>query len=180
MVTTMPDPSTRCASSWMAPPPRRCQRASGWNRSTAKSTASSCTRSMRRRSPTTGVTNSPPWDEWVHYVYDRPGEDYALWILAFDDQGLAGYSINRQLRPDDPTFAWIGTLGVLARARRRGLGDALLRTSFARFHERGYTRAGLGVDAENTTNALALYERAGMYAHRTTLSYLKELRPAEG
>ncbi|MCK6576820.1 MAG: GNAT family N-acetyltransferase [Anaerolineae bacterium] len=120
-----------------------------------------------------------PWEEWEHYVYERPNTDPTLWLIAFDDQGIAGYSINRQMRDDDPTFAWIAALGVLPRARRRGLGEALLRGSFALFQERGCTRAGLAVDAENTTNALALYERVGMHVHRTTHSYQKMLRAAE-
>ena len=50
--------------------------------------------------------------------------------------------------------------------RRRGLGEALLRESFLRFAERGKRAAGLGVDAENTTGAVALYERVGMHVVR--------------
>ena len=47
--------------------------------------------------------------------------------------------------------------------RRRGLGLALLLHSFRDFAARGATRVGLGVDAENTTGAVGLYERAGMH-----------------
>ena len=47
-----------------------------------------------------------------------------------------------------------------------GLGEALLRESFALFAERGKRAAGLGVDAENTTGAVALYERVGMHVVR--------------
>jgi hypothetical protein len=47
-----------------------------------------------------------------------------------------------------------------------GYGDldetVLLTHAFAVFQERGLPRAGLGVDAENTTGAVALYGRAGM------------------
>ena len=46
--------------------------------------------------------------------------------------------------------------------RSRGLGLALLRQSFADFAARGANRVGLVVDAENTTGAVRLYERAGM------------------
>ncbi|HET9939129.1 MAG TPA: GNAT family N-acetyltransferase, partial [Gaiella sp.] len=53
-------------------------------------------------------------------------------------------------------------LGVLAEHRGNGLGTALLVTAFAAFRGRGLSRAGLGVDAENTTGAVRLYERAGM------------------
>ena len=46
--------------------------------------------------------------------------------------------------------------------RRRGLATALLMHAFAAFQARGLTRARLGVDAESTTGAVRLYERAGM------------------
>ena len=53
-------------------------------------------------------------------------------------------------------------LGVLAPCRGRGVGAALLRRSFATFTGRGARHVILNVDAENTTGATALYERAGM------------------
>jgi mycothiol synthase len=66
----------------------------------------------------------------------------------------------------DPTYGWVGILGVRPPWRRRGIALALLLHSFAVFRERGCTRVGLGVDAESTTGALELYERAGMHVHR--------------
>jgi ribosomal protein S18 acetylase RimI-like enzyme len=38
-----------------------------------------------------------------------------------------------------------------------------LRESFALFAERGKQAVALGVDAENATGAVALYERVGMH-----------------
>jgi mycothiol synthase len=40
----------------------------------------------------------------------------------------------------------------------------------------GFTRAALGVDQENPSNATALYERLGFVAIRRTLAYVKDLR----
>jgi ribosomal protein S18 acetylase RimI-like enzyme len=59
--------------------------------------------------------------------------------------------------------------------RRRGLGLALLRHSFVEMERRGMTRASLGVDAENLTGAVALYERAGMRVARRNDCWQKEL-----
>ena len=64
----------------------------------------------------------------------------------------------------------MGWVGVLARAAavappraRRGAAPRVVSALFA---ERGKRSAGLGVDAENTTGAVALYERVGMHVVR--------------
>jgi ribosomal protein S18 acetylase RimI-like enzyme len=59
--------------------------------------------------------------------------------------------------------------------RRRGLGEALLRSAFDALHARGFRRAGLGVDAENATGAVALYERAGMHVVRRADNWVLDL-----
>lgn len=89
-------------------------------------------------------------------------EDFSLWRVAWDGDEVAGACINRPRRGDDETIGWVGVLAVRRPWRRRGLGEALLRESFALFADRGKHSAGLGVDAENTTGAVALYERVGM------------------
>jgi ribosomal protein S18 acetylase RimI-like enzyme len=90
------------------------------------------------------------------------GFDPALWMLAWDGDELAGFSLAYPLRGSDAGLGWVGTLGVRAPWRRHGLGEALLRTSFADLWDRGLRRVGLGVDAQNVTGALRLYERVGM------------------
>jgi ribosomal protein S18 acetylase RimI-like enzyme len=42
----------------------------------------------------------------------------------------------------------------------------LLRSSFNALYDRGLRRVGLGVDAQNVTGALGVYERAGMHRVR--------------
>jgi len=93
-------------------------------------------------------------------------EDPSLWRIAWDGDEVAGASINRPRRGEDEAFGWVGVLAVRRPWRRRGLGEALLRESFRVFAERGKRAAGLGVDAENTTGAVALYERVGMHVVR--------------
>ncbi|KAA0260059.1 MAG: hypothetical protein EDM79_18925, partial [Chloroflexi bacterium] len=60
--------------------------------------------------------------------------------------------------------------------RKHGLGLALLQHSFAEFYKRGKRKAGLGVDAENLTGALRLYEKAGMHVHLAFDTYEKTIR----
>ena len=59
--------------------------------------------------------------------------------------------------------------------RKRGIGLAL-QHSFNEFYRRGKRKVGLGVDAQNLTGALRLYENAGMHVHIASDLYEKELR----
>jgi mycothiol synthase len=116
-----------------------------------------------------------PIELWRTYQIERPRFDPSLWWLAEEDGELAGVCLNAWHFSGDPGFGWIGDLAVRRRWRRRGLGLALLRHSFADFERRGATRVGLGVDAENPTGALRLYERAGMRPVRRTDTYERTL-----
>jgi ribosomal protein S18 acetylase RimI-like enzyme len=64
---------------------------------------------------------------------------------------------NLGLRGED---AWIGGVGVVASARRSGVGEALMRALHEQARERGVRRVWLEVIVENT-GALALYEKLG-------------------
>jgi ribosomal protein S18 acetylase RimI-like enzyme len=109
-----------------------------------------------------------PFDVWSHWFLKDPAFDPSLWFLAEADGELAGISITRQSE-NEPGLAWVRILGVLPEFRQRGLGQALLRQTFAECASRGLQRVGLGVDAENPTGAVRVYERAGMHAARTNL-----------
>jgi hypothetical protein len=63
--------------------------------------------------------------------------------------------------------------------RKKGLGLALLQTSFTVFQQHGKLRAGLGVDTESLIGALSLYEKAGMRVWRRNCTYEYELRAGE-
>ena len=78
---------------------------------------------------------------------------------------------------EDAEMGWVGTLGVRRPWRKRGLGLALLRHSFNEFYRRDKRKVGLGVDAQNLTGALRLYESAGMHIDLAHDFYEKELRP---
>ena len=116
-------------------------------------------------------------DEWRRFHLENPRFEPQLWWLAWDGDELAGVSLNGWHFSGDPTYGHVGMLGVRRPWRRRGLGLALLRHSFVDFASRGATRVGLGVDAENLTGAVRLYERAGMHVVRRTDTYEKELTP---
>jgi mycothiol synthase len=113
------------------------------------------------------------FEEWESDVVRASSFDPALWFIAEDGGEIAGFSLCRWERR--PGVGHVGVLGVRPRWRQRGLGLALLLHSFHELRQRGRDRVDLGVDAESTTGAVRLYERAGMRVTRQTDSYEKEL-----
>jgi mycothiol synthase len=103
------------------------------------------------------------------------GFDPALWPLAWDRRELAGFVLGLSERAGQTDLGWIESLGVRPSWRRQGLGEALLRTAIARLHDRGLRKVGLGVDAENVTGALRLYERVGMRVIRRGDNWVLDL-----
>jgi mycothiol synthase len=116
-----------------------------------------------------------PFEEWSSDAFGRENFDPMLIWLAEEGGEIAGFSANNWHFSGDPQFGWIGTLGVRPQWRRRGLATALLNHSFRDFRSRGGTRVGLGVDAQNETGAVRLYERAGMRVARRNTTYEKQL-----
>jgi mycothiol synthase len=115
------------------------------------------------------------FEQWRVYTIDRHDFDPALWWLVEDGDELVAMALNLWHASGDPEFGWVQILGVRPPWRRRGIGTALLLLSFRTFRERGATRVGLGVDADNTTGAVRIYERAGMRPVRRTDIYEKAL-----
>jgi ribosomal protein S18 acetylase RimI-like enzyme len=101
------------------------------------------------------------FEDWAHYNLEPSRFVRALWFLACDGPEVCGVAI---CHPHEtiPELGWVGVLGVRRKWRRRGIGHALLLHAFGAFREQGLARAGLGVDAESPTGALALYEDVGM------------------
>jgi mycothiol synthase len=118
----------------------------------------------------TWMFHPEPFESWRHWFVEDPSFDPSLWFVAESGSDVAGILIARE-PGHEPDVGWIRILGVLPEYRRRGLGQALLRHAFAEFARKGRLSAGLGVDAENPTGAVAVYERAGMHVERTSLLF---------
>ncbi len=116
-----------------------------------------------------------PYETWEK-IFGREQFDPSFFVIAWDGDSIAGFSLNYPKRMGD--WGWVAALGVAPSWRRRGLGLALLRESFRRFRETGETVAALGVDAANPTGATRLYERAGMRVLWRADVWEKELRSA--
>jgi mycothiol synthase len=112
------------------------------------------------------------FEEFSYYTFDEAEYDPALWVVIWDGNEVAGFSIN-QYRMD---LGWIHILGVRPAWRSKGLGLALLYHSFGEFYKRGTKSIGLGVDASNVTGATRLYQKVGMTTVSEFVTYEKELR----
>jgi mycothiol synthase len=102
------------------------------------------------------------FEAWLRRHVEAPLADPALWRLAWEGAELAGYVIPFEMGDE----AVIGDLAVRQPWRGRGIGRALLLAALALLRERGRTAARLYVDAANVTNALRVYEAAGMHVAR--------------
>ncbi|MBN1565441.1 MAG: GNAT family N-acetyltransferase [Anaerolineae bacterium] len=116
----------------------------------------------------------PPFEVWETFMFP-PGHDDRLWLIAMNGDEPAGLCLCHP-KHDKPATGWVALFGVRTPYRGRGLGLALLRRGFAVMQAHGFTAAELDVDSENKTNAVALYERAGMQVDRKYLIYRNVLR----
>jgi len=94
--------------------------------------------------------------EWMQEKFDF---DLDASRIAYRDGEPVGLA-NLAVRERD---AWIGGVGVVASARRGGVGEALMGAVHEEARARGVERVWLEVIVENT-GALALYEKLG-YEH---------------
>jgi ribosomal protein S18 acetylase RimI-like enzyme len=119
------------------------------------------------------------FDDWKQFAIDSGGFRPDLTLLVWADGELAAYSVNRVFAEDNARNgtheAWIGQLGTRRAWRKRGLASALLCESMRRFKEAGFTAAMLGVDAENPTGALGLYEGLGFVVQKRIIVFSKRV-----
>ena len=111
--------------------------------------------------------------------YRHPEVDTSLWQVAWDGNEVAGSVMNgiyvdenRELGVD---LGWLDHVSVRRPWRGRGLAGALIARSLVILKERGMAEAALGVDAENPTGALGLYERYGFRVRETWVKLRKPL-----
>jgi ribosomal protein S18 acetylase RimI-like enzyme len=92
----------------------------------------------------------------LEFMDDAFDLDLGASRIAFRDGEPVGLG-NLGVRGED---AWIGGVGVVAAARRSGIGEALMGALHEQGRERGVRRVWLEVILENT-GAFALYEKLG-------------------
>jgi mycothiol synthase len=81
-----------------------------------------------------------------------------IWLDDIDAAESRGFVVN---------------LGVVKDYRANGFGRLLLENALAQFSRRGYSHAALGVDTENSSGALGLYEKMGFKVMSTYIELSK-------
>jgi GNAT superfamily N-acetyltransferase len=107
--------------------------------------------------------------EQLRRILDDPDTDPSLWLIAWDGDEVAGGVWNAIYPAANEMHGvqrgWLDSVFTRRAWRKRGLASALIGRSLRLLRERGMTSAMLGVDADNPTGALGLYESAGFVVH---------------
>ena len=103
-----------------------------------------------------------PYEEWIQRYESMSTFDWPqMWVADLDGRPVA-YSDCTDQFLEQEDCGYVGSLGVVAAARGRGIASYLLRRIFAVDAAAGRAGTLLHVDANNTTPALGLYESVGM------------------
>ncbi len=114
-------------------------------------------------------------DDEFRTTFARSELDTGLWVVAWDGDEVAGV-VQTWIWPEENERlgvkrGWLEHISVRRPWRRRGLGRAITAAALARLHDAGMADAMLGVDSENPTGALGLYEGLGFEVDSRSAAY---------
>jgi len=111
--------------------------------------------------------------------FASPELDTNLWRVAWDGDEVAGSVMSFIYPAENEALGvrrgWLDHVSVRRPWRRRGLASALIAESMRALRAASMTEAALGVDAENPTGALSVYENLGFRRSRTGVQYRKPI-----
>jgi mycothiol synthase len=117
--------------------------------------------------------------DYQQFLADPVQGDYSLWRVAWDGHQVAGMIRNYINEEENERYrrkrGWVENISVRRPWRRRGLARALIGASIQRLRERGMAEGALGVDTENPSGALTLYESCGFSTVQREATYRKPL-----
>jgi mycothiol synthase len=122
-----------------------------------------------------GERTDADFERW----FASPEIDTGLWRVAWDGDEVAGSVMNCIYPAENEALGkrrgWLDSVSVRRPWRKRGLASALIADSMLALRDAGMTEAALGVDAENPTGALRVYENQGFRPIRRSVSYRKAM-----
>ncbi len=118
-------------------------------------------------------------DDWRRTVSGSPAFRAPMSVLALDGNEVAAYVMAYEHAAATSATGvrdlYIRRVGTRRPYRGRGVARTLLAHVLAAAAGAGYDRASLGVDAENPTGALGLYERIGFVTRRKRAAYSRPM-----
>lgn len=116
------------------------------------------------------------WQRWFTGTPDFRGD---LSYLVLDGERVAGFTIcshNQQWNEQaGKNEGWLNDIGVIRDWRKRGVASAVIVASLRAFRAAGLAVAALGVDTQNPSGALRLYEGLGFTAVRRNITFSKTI-----
>ncbi len=117
----------------------------------------------------------PPVEQWL----EDPNFDPTLWRVAWEGDQVVGMVLSfineRENQEYHRKRGYTENICVRRPWRKRGIAKALIAASLHAIKERGMEDAGLGVDSENLSGALQLYESMGYRMIKRFSVYRKPL-----
>lgn len=114
------------------------------------------------------------FQRWLHEPTFTPH----LWKVAWDGDQVAGMVLNFVNPEENQEYqrkrGYTEGISVRRPWRKLGLARALLTRSLKMFQDMGMTEAALGVDTENLSGALRLYESVGFHPVKKYTTYRKQ------
>ncbi|HLF01032.1 MAG TPA: GNAT family N-acetyltransferase [Anaerolineales bacterium] len=116
-------------------------------------------------------------EEWEMFFIKRSSFRPDLSFLVMDGGDITGFSFNTVSTAENSrnkiNEGWVGELGTRRGWRKRGVASALLCESMRAFKADGLDYATLGVDTQNPSGALGLYEGLGFEAVKRFIMFAK-------
>jgi ribosomal protein S18 acetylase RimI-like enzyme len=119
-----------------------------------------------------------PWEEYERLQHDS-SFDPSLWRVAWEGDRVIGMVLSFIDKDENAEYGrlrgYTENICVRHEWRKRGVARALIALSLQALKERGMTEAGLGVDSENLSGALKLYQGMGYQVVKRGITYRKAL-----
>ncbi len=120
--------------------------------------------------------DEPPLEAWL----EEPNFDPSIWCVAWEGDEVVGMVLNYIDRDENLALqrkrGYTENIAVRRPWRRRGIARALIADSLRILKEKGMQEAALGVDTQNPSGALQLYESLGYQVEKLYITYRKEMK----
>ena len=118
-------------------------------------------------------------EETTFFLTKEPTFRNQEWLIVYSGKtpvGYVGVGMDRKYNTErKKKAAWIMDIGVLKTHRLKGVGTRLMLEAMQVMKTKGMKEAMLGVDDQNPTKAIKLYEKVGYQVARKDIAYQKTI-----